>query len=291
MSRLNDLIASIHSSLHSFTGVQEQVTYLTAACDANQTILPVGSSEHLQRGIAEIEDELIYVDSVDSSGLILPPFGRGFRGSVAAAHPINSVVTYDPPFPRKDIRSAIDSCVEGLFPSLYQVKSTTIQYDPSKVGFALPADCEGVLDVMEEAPSSVNYWHRLGRWAYDPTSGITGSKALSIFEEVRPWANLKVTYRAKFGAFVSGTDTLPSVGLSESYADLILYGVTARLIRFLDPSRLQLRAVENLSRAGVVAVGDAGKVANQLYAMYQQRLTEERTRLLALTPPSINFTR
>ena len=36
---------------------------------------------------------------------------------------------------------------------------------------------------------------------------------------------------------------------------------------------------------------EAGRVANQLYAMYQQRLTEERRRLLELTPPSINFTR
>jgi hypothetical protein len=102
---------------------------------------------------------------------------------------------------------------------------------------------------------------------------------------------VRVVYRAPFGTFASDSATLDSVGLSESHADLILYAVTARMIRFLDPARLQVAAVENLSRSSVVQSGDAAKVANQLYAMYQQRLVEERIRLLQLTPPQIHFTR
>jgi hypothetical protein len=62
------------------------------------------------------------------------------------------------------------------------------------------------------------------------------------------------------------------------------------MVRFLDPARLQIGAVENVSRSAVVQAGDAAKIATQLYAMYQQRLVEERTRLLELDPPSINFT-
>lgn len=290
MSTLNDLVASIHSSLHSYSGTQEQVTWLTAACDDATTSLTIASSDTVNRGLAEIDDELIYVDSSTDGTLTLAPFGRGFRGSTAAAHAQNAMVTYDPAFPRVEIRRAIDQCVQGLFPALYQIKTTTLTYDASQVSFELPADCEGVLAVKEEASSSLNHWNPVSRWKYDANSALTSGKALAIYDCPRPGATIQVVYRAAFGTFTAGADTLGSVGLSESYTDLILYCVASRMIRFLDPARLQVGAVENLSRSSVVQAGDASKIATQLYAMYQQRLTEERTRLLELDPPSINFT-
>lgn len=290
MSTLNDLINSIHASLHSYTGQQEQVTYLTSACTDSDLTLSVASSETIMRGIAEIEDELVYVETSDSGGLQLPPFGRGFRGSTAAAHAQNTQVTFDPAFTRVEIRRAIDQCVEGLFPTLYQLKTTTLTYSATTVAYELPADCEGVVGVSEEIPS-ITYYQPLARWRFDANSPNATGKALNLFDYSSPQNEVTVTYRAKFGTFASGSDTLASIGLSESYADLILYSVTSRLIRFLDSTRLQVGTVENLSRSNVVASGDAGKIANQLYAMYQQRLAEERKRLLELDPPSINFTR
>jgi hypothetical protein len=291
VTTLNDLIATIHSSLHSFSGTQEQVTWLTNACDEEETTLSVASTESVMRGLAEIDDELVYVHSSDTGGLVLPPFGRGYRGTTAAAHAVNAAVTFDPVFPRAEIRRAVDQIIESLFPILYQIKTTTFTYDASKLSFELPADCEGVIAVKEEDISSTDYWGPLARWNFDPNSELSTGRAISVLDVVNPSAEVQVIYRAKFDTFEAGTDTFADVGLSESYADLILYGVTARLIRFLDPARLQVASVESISRSQVVAAGDAGKVANQLYAMFQQRLSEERKRLLELDPPSIHFTR
>lgn len=292
MTTLNDLIASIHTSMHSYTGVQEQVTWLTAGVDASVTSMNVASSETVLRGIAEIDEELIYVSSSDSNSLALAPFGRGFRGSVAASHANNAQVTFDPIFPRVEIRRAIDQLVEGLFPQLWQVKTTDIVFNGTKLGYSLPADCVGIIEAKWALTSNVfDLWEPISRFKFDPASPLTNGKALNIFDSIQPGATVRVVYRAKFGTFASGSDTLSSVGLSESYADLILYGVAARMIRFLDPGRLQTLSVENLSRSAVVQSGDASKVANQLYAMYQQRLAEERARLIELTPPQINFTR
>lgn len=291
MSTLNDLMASIHSSLHSYSGSQEQVTWLTGPIDDSETSLPVANSETVLRGLAEIEDELVYVDSSQSGTLELPPFGRGFRGSTAAEHPANVAVIFDPAFPRVEIRRAIDQIIGGLYPTLYQIKTTTFTYDVSKIAFELPDDCDSVLEVKEEAPVSVDYWQPLARWSFDTTSELYDGNVLNLWDSVNPSATIQVVYRAAFGSFTSGADTLASVGIPEQYADLILYGVAARMIRFLDPSRLQIASVENVSRAAYVQAGEAGRVANQLYAMYQQRLLEERRRLLELTPPSINFTR
>lgn len=290
MSTLNDLIASVHTSLHSYSGTQEQVTWLTAACDATATTLTVASSDTILRGIAEIEDELIYVHTSDAGGLVLPPFGRGYRGSTAAAHPINSAITFDPVFPRVEIRRAIDQCIESLFPTLFQIKTVDLTYTGTDIGFSLPADCAGVVSVKYQSSPGDEFWVPVGSWSFDSMSPLSNGKALNIMEAL-PYGTVRVNYSAKFGTFASGTATLASVGLSESYADLILYGVAARLIRFLDPARLNLAAIENVSRAGVVESGAAAKIANQLYAVYQQRLMEERSRLLELYPPAIHFTR
>lgn len=292
MSDLNDLIESIATSLHSYTGIQEQSTYLTAAATASDLSLTVASSDGVKKGITEIEDELVYVDVADANVLSLPPFGRGYRGSTAATHAINTQVTFDPFFPRVEIRRAIDQCIAGLYPRLYQIKSTDLTYVTLPIGYDLPADCEKVLEVKwHSADDPIDYWAPLYDWSFDPTSPEVNGRALNLFDSVLPGSTIRVVYMARFGTFAAGTDTLASVGLQESWADLILYCVTSRMVRFLDPSRLQVTSVENLSRGSLVAAGDAGKIANQLYAMYQQRLIEERSALLGLTPPSINFTR
>jgi hypothetical protein len=142
MSTLGDLVNSIHSALHSYTGIQEQQTWLTAGIDADDTALTVASLDAAQRGIAEIDDELVYVASTDdANGVELAPFGRGYRGTTAATHAINSAVTFAPAWPKAEIRKAITQCLDGLFPQLYQIKTTDISYLPNPVGYDLPADC------------------------------------------------------------------------------------------------------------------------------------------------------
>lgn len=292
MSTLNDLIASIHSSLHSYTGLQEQSTWLTASVDASQTAMSIASSDTILRGVAEIDDELLYVDSSDSNGIALAPFGRGYRGSTAATHANNAQVTFDPMFPRVEIRRAIDQCMQALFPQLFQIKTADLTFNGTLIGYPLPADCESIVDLKwRQTLDPVDYWAPVTRWVFDSTSPLTNGRAVNILEDLPTGSSVRAVYRAKFGTFAAGTDTLASVGLNESYADLLLYGVSARMVRFMDPVRLQVTSVENLSRSAVVQTGDGAKIANQLYAMYQQRLNEERARLLELTPPMIHFTR
>lgn len=291
MSTRGDLVNTIHAALHSYTGLQEQVSWLTSAVSDTDTVFPVASTDAAIKGTAEIDNELVYVNNTDSSGLTLAPFGRGFKGSVAAAHSLNAMVVFDPAFPKVEIHKAINQCIEGLYPSLYQIKTFDIDpYTQSQIGYDLPTDCDKVLEVKWKYPGAMNAWLPVSRWSFDSNSPEVNGNSINIYEDILP-GTIRVVYMAKFGTFAADSDTFASVGLSESMADLVLYGVTSRMVRFLDPARLQATGVENLSRAGVVASGDAGKIANQLYAMYQQRLNEERTRLLTLTPAQINFTR
>lgn len=292
MSTLGDLMNSIASSLHSYSGVQENSTYLTSAVTNSTLTFPVASSDYVMRGVAEVDDELVYVDIADSSTLTITPYGRGYRGTTAVAHNQNAQVISDPSFPRADIRRAVDQAVLGLYPHLYQIKTTTLTYSPAPVGYQLPADVDEVLDVKFMVTGDpVNYWQPIYEYSFDANSPEATGKALNLFDSLPAGATIRVVYQAPFGTFASTSDTLTSIGLKEDWADLLTYAVCSRMVRFLDPARLQLPAVENASRSQYVAAGDAGKVANQLYAMYQQRLAEERRKLLTTTQNRINFQR
>lgn len=292
MTTYADLVNSIHASLHSYANTQEQVTWLTSAvADTTSTTFAVNSSDAVQRGIAEIDDELVYVHTSDSGGLQLIPNGRGYRGSTAATHSLNATVTFDPAFPRHEIKKAINTAVDGLYPTLYQIKTTTFLFSTAVSGYDMPADCDGILELKWKVPSPLNDWQRLFQWGFDTNSVDSNGNKLSLFDVVLPGATVQVVYKSNFSDLVNDSDTFASVGLSESYVDLLSYAVTSRMLRFLEPARVQLRSVENVSRAQVVQAGDASKVANQLYAMYQQRLAEERRRLLELSPPQMNFQR
>lgn len=291
MTTLGDLLSSVHMSLHSYTGLHEQTTWLTGAITDSATTITVAGAEEVLRGVAEIEDELIYVHTTTGADLTLAPFGRGYRGTTAAAHAINTPVTFDPAFPKVEIRRSISQAIEGLYPTLFRVTATNVAIEENTVGHDLPADCEKVLRVEANYPSdpTIDNWVQYHRWDFDPNSPVGTGKTLNIYQGLPLGTTLRVTYAGKFGTFASDAATFASVGLSEGYADLLTYSVTARMVRFVDPSRLTLGTVENVSRAQVVQAGDAGKLANQLYAMYQTRLAEERRRLLDLYPAQLNF--
>jgi hypothetical protein len=283
MTTRSELITRITSDLHSYSGVHESVTHLVDGTDDGELLLTVGSIDGAKRGLAEIEDELVYVESVSGAGLALPPFGRGYRGTTAAAHSAGVQITFDPAFPRFEIGKAIDQVVAGLFPALYQVKETTIASQTVDRSYPLPSDVENILRVetkWDQDPA--DYWHPINNWELEKSV----ISQLNLYEGALPGWDIRVAYTARFNEL---TADLPDSGIPESYEDLITYGVTSRMIRFLEPARLQLGSVENVSRAQLIQAGDAGRTATQLFALYQQRVAEERRRLLEQYPPRPNF--
>ena len=106
MTTLLDLTNRVHSLLHSSTGVQESMTWLTAPATSSALTLSVDDSSAISKGISEVGDELVYVSTTAADSLVLAPFGRGFRGSTAAAQAVNTPVTFNPTFPLVEIKLA-----------------------------------------------------------------------------------------------------------------------------------------------------------------------------------------
>lgn len=283
MTTRSELIETIYSALHSYSGVHEQVASLSAGISDSATTITCDGADGAKRGLAEVGDELVYVSSVNGNDLTLPPFGRGYRGTTAATHSAGDMVTFDPAFPRSEIGKALDQVVRGLFPGLYRVSETTLDAQAVDRSYALPADCENVVRVeVRWDGDPYDYWHPIVEWELEKGS----TPQLNLYQGCVPGFELRVVYTSQFGEL---TTDLATAGIPESYEDLLVYGVTARMIRFLEPARLQLGSVENVSRAQLIQSGDAGRTATQLYALYQQRVAEERRRLLEAYPIRPNF--
>lgn len=290
MTTFNELVEQVQAQLHAFT-TQEQLTWLTAPVTDSATSLSVNDGNQVSRGLVEIDDELMYVASVATNTVTLAPFGRGFRGTTAAAHSSGAKVTFDPHFPRVDIKRAINETLAAVYPRLYQIKDTTFTFAGSQATYELPADADGVVNVTFELSGPSGYWMPITSWQFHRDSEEVTGRAITLLSAPEQGSTVKVTYRAAFAALVNDADTLASVGFPDSAGDVLKFGAAYRLVQFLDVSRLQMSAAENYAHATDRKPGDPSKLANQFYAMYMQRLEEERKKLLELEPPQIHYTR
>src|SRR5690606_15689038 len=91
--------------------------------------------ENLQQGIAQIGDELVYIHSVDrdSRTITIAPDGRGYRGTLATTHKINSRIVMNPTFPRALVKRMINETIVGLYPTLHA--ENVIEFTASPVVF------------------------------------------------------------------------------------------------------------------------------------------------------------
>jgi hypothetical protein len=101
-----------------------------------------------------------------------------------------------------------------------------------------------------------------------------------------------VLYTTFAAPLVNDSDDYVAVtGLPASSEDVITYGTGARLLSYGDSSRVDTQSAEAAAATGGVPVGSASRVSQQMYAMYRQRLNEERTRLFQTYPTSVHYTR
>ncbi len=100
------------------------------------------------KGVIEIDDELIWIDTFDKANnnlTVAPGFGRGFQGTTAAPHAQYAQVTLAPTFPRVSIKKAINDTINSYYPKLWAVSYTTFTFNASQTTYALPDDAEQIL--------------------------------------------------------------------------------------------------------------------------------------------------
>ena len=296
MTTFNELVEEVLINLEGFTLRQDRTTYLTAGINSTDLSISLANGENIGKGVIEVDEELIHLDSVDRTdrSAVISPFGRGYRGTTAASHDTNSKVTFAPSFPKLSVKRAINDTIKAVYPNIYGVDRTTFTFNSAQTTYSIPAAAESVLSITWQIVGPTGEWMPIRSWRHDPNAN-TGEYAtgntVSIYEGLTPGRTVQVVYSKEPTELSSGSDVFTTVtGLPASTRDVIVYGAAYRMVSFIDPGRLNFVAPEADQNDSTRQFGSGTNTARYLLALYQQRLQEEAAKQIAKQPVRVHYT-
>jgi len=294
-------------NLAGYTFQQDRATHLTAdvttttSTVASPLILSLGSTDSVGKGIIEINEELLWVDSFDrvANTATVSPYGRGYLGTTPSDdHVAGDKVTISPTFPRHAVKRAINDTIRSLGSSIFAVKSTTFTYSPAQNTYAfLNLNIKNIISLTWQDVGPSNEWVPIRRWDFDSVADATtfgaGAQTVTLGGGApMPGRTVKVVYATDPAAFTSNTqDYVTQTGLPESTRDVVILGAAYRLLSFLDPARASQVSPQADETDSKRPYGASQSATKQLYALYTQRLNEEVKAHQQNYPPRVHFSR
>jgi len=291
-----NLVDEVLLNLSGYTLRQDRTTHLTGAITSTSTTLNLASVSNIGKGLVEIDEELIWIDSYDriSNTATIPPYGRGYNGTTPAAHNTNTKVTIAPYFPRATVKKAINDTIDAVFPKLFGVATYTFPLQATKTSYQVPAEVETVLNATWSTVGPSNEWLPIKSWRQDPmanTTAFTTGNSVSVYDQITPGRTVQIFYTKKPSLLTNASDDFATTGLPSSCKDVIMYGAAYRLASFIDPGRLTYTSAEADNTDTKIQYGSGASTARFLLALFTQRLTEESEKLRDVYPIRIHYTR
>jgi len=300
MPTLNELVDEVKANLQGYSLRQDRITYVAnaAGLTTTSTQITVGSSSNLAKGLIEIDDELIWIDSFDKANNnlnVVPGFGRGFQGTTATPHAQYAQVTLAPTFPRNSIKKAINDTINSFYPKLWIASAYTFTFNASQTTYPLPDVARDILFISWQTTGSSKEWLPVNRWRLDTMANsatFNSQNTINIYENVQPGRTIQVWYTSTPNTLDANTDDFADVsGLPDSCKDVVVLGASYKLLSYLDAGRINLSSAEaDLNDSKIPS--SAGVAASRyIFALYQQRLSEEALKLADKYPIRIHYTR
>jgi len=296
---LNNMIDEVSMNLSGYTLTQDRSTYLktavttTTSSSASPTSLSLGSTDNVGKGIVEIDEELMWIDTYDRVGntATVAPYGRGYLGTTAATHNADAKVTISPTFPRFTIKRAINDTVNALGASIFAAATTTITSNAAVAAFRLPAtgdslNIRNVLAVAYQSIGASKEWIPIRSWRLDNNANTTAfstGQTISIYDRVPSGRTIQIVYSKDPTPFAElatitltgAQDFATQTGLPESCKDLTILGATYRLLTNLDPARASMVSPQADETDSKRPYGSSQSLTKSIYVLYSQRLDEE----------------
>lgn len=306
MATLADMINEVQVNLAGYTFQQDRSTYLKNAVNtltsssAAPLILSLGSTDNVGKGIIEIDEELMWVDSFDrvAGTATVSPYGRGYLGTAPALHALDSKVTITPTFPRFSIKRAINDTIRSLGASIFAVKTTTFTFNAAQSTYAFNGlNIKNIISITWQSVGPTQEWVPVRRWDFDSVADSTafGYAPQTITlgaDSPMPGRTVKVVYATDPAPFELNTsEYTETTGLPESTRDVVILGAAYRLLTFLDPARAAQTSPQADETDSKRPYGASQSATKQLYALYTQRLNEETKAQQQNYPPRVHFSR
>ena len=305
-----NMIDEVAVNLAGYTFQQDRSTYLasavttTTSTSASPLILTLGSTENVGKGVIEIDEELLWVDSYDrvANTATVAPYGRGYLGTTAATHTADSRVVVSPTFPRFNVKRAINDTIRALGANIFAVKSTTFTFNAAVSTYAFAnLNVKNILTVTWQDIGPSKEWRPLRKWDFDPianaeafgyTTGTDQVQTITLGEAPISGRTVKVTYATDPVTFTTNSqDYSTQTGLPESTRDVVILGAAYRLLSFLDPARAAQVSPQADETDSKRPYGASQSATKQLYALYSQRLAEETKSQQQNYPPKVHYSR
>lgn len=294
-----NLVDEVILNLSGYTLRQDRTTHLTQNLTSNGLTINLGDVTNIGKGVVEIDDELLWIDSYDriSSSATIAPYGRGYHGTTAAAHTQNTKVTVAPTFPKASIKRAINDTIDAVFPNLFAVGTHTFTFNSAKSTYSIPADVQTILYVSWKPSGPTDEWLPVKKWRPDPLANTTSfptGNTISIYDNIEAGRTVQVFYTKKPTTLdgLSGSSVFETItGLPSSCKDVVVYGASYRLASFIDPGRLNYSSAEADNADSKIQYGSGASTTRFMLALFQQRLTEETKKLRDVYPTRIHYTR
>lgn len=304
---LSNMIDEVLINLAGYTFQQDRATHLladvttTTSSVGSPLILSLGSTDSVGKGILEINEELLWVDSFDrvANTATISPYGRGYLGTTPSdQHVAGDKVTISPTFPRHSVKRAINDTIRSLGSSIFAVKSTTFTFNAAQNTYAFEnLNIKNIISLTWQDVGPSNEWIPIRRWDFDSVADSTtfgaGAQTVTLgIDAPMPGRTVKVVYATDPVAFTSNTqDYATQTGLPESTRDVVILGAAYRLLSFLDPARAAQVSPQADETDSKRPYGASQSATKQLYALYTQRLNEEVKAHQQNYPPRVHFSR
>lgn len=294
------MVDEVRVNLSGYTLRQDRITNLAnvGGISATDLAIKIGSADNLAKGIIEIDDELIWVNSFDTTNLQLNAiqgFGRGYSGTTPSPHSQNAQVTMTPTFPRVNVKKAINDTINSLYPKLFAVNSVVFTFNAAQVAYPLPADARDILFISWQTVGPSREWLPVNRWRMDRMANVLAfdtTKTVNIYDKIMPGRKVQVYYSTLPNDLTNNTDDFATVtGLPESSRDVITLGAAYRLLSYLDTGRINLSSAEADINDNKLPSTAGASASKYVFALYQQRLMEESTKLQDRFPIRVSYTR
>ena len=299
MPTLNEMVDEVRANLQGYALRQDRITYVADAAGLTTTSssITVGSSNNLAKGVIEIDDELIWIDSFTTASNtlnVIPGFGRGYQGTTAAPHAQYAQVTLSPTFPRNSIKKAINDTINSFYPKLWIASAYTFTFNASQTTYALPDDAQDILFISWQTTGSSQEWLPVNRWRLDSMANaatFNSQNTINIYENVQPGRTIQVWYTSTPNTLDANTDDFADVtGLPDSCKDVVVLGSAYKLLSYLDAGRINLSSAEADLNDGKLPSSAGVAASRYIFALFQQRLNEEALKLADKYPIRIHYT-
>jgi len=297
---LTDIINEVTLNLAGYTYQQDRTTFISSPVSTTtQTSLSLGSTESIGKGIIEIDDELLWIDTFDrvANTATVAPYGRGYLGTTAATHTANSKVTIAPTFPRFSVKRAINDTIRALGSSIFAAETTTFTF----VGAQNTYDFDGlniqnILDMSYQSIGATKEWIPIRRWRFDSVADATTwgatAQTVSIYDYVTSGRTVKVVYATDPTEFTADNQVFTTqTGLPASCKDVVVLGASYRLLTYLDPARAAQQSPQADETDSKRPYGASQTATRQLFTLYTQRLQEEVLRQQNYYPIRVHYSR